>query len=248
MPRWRIVLPIMAALLGIAVLTAEAVAAEAPFSRLVVPVASFGCTLSHGQLVCGIVKDKKNKNKNKNKNMDNQGNGQMQGQVPCPQGGAAGLMQFTTPCRQGGPQNSDVGSQGERACPPGYVVLDKANKYGAFCEPKEGFPTQAETPSPAQNAADACKKTGLKYAGGDWCVCGVGSVNANTGLAGAHPGDTCVSTAAYNAAKAPVCCTGTSSHGLNQYCTPKSGSTEAELRRKLAGLGYTPANITCVPQ
>lgn len=28
---------------------------------------------------------------------------------------------------------------GERACPPGYVVLDKPNKYGAFCEPKEGF-------------------------------------------------------------------------------------------------------------
>ena len=26
-----------------------------------------------------------------------------------------------------------------RACPPGYVVLDKPNKYGAFCEPREGF-------------------------------------------------------------------------------------------------------------
>jgi len=29
---------------------------------------------------------------------------------------------------------------GERSCPPGYVVLDKPNKYGAFCEPKEGLP------------------------------------------------------------------------------------------------------------
>jgi len=28
---------------------------------------------------------------------------------------------------------------GDRACPPGYVVLEKPNKYGAFCEPKEGF-------------------------------------------------------------------------------------------------------------
>jgi hypothetical protein len=29
--------------------------------------------------------------------------------------------------------------EGEVACPPGYVVLDKPNKYGACCEPKEGF-------------------------------------------------------------------------------------------------------------
>jgi hypothetical protein len=30
-------------------------------------------------------------------------------------------------------------TQGERSCPPGYVVLDKPNKYGAYCElaPKE---------------------------------------------------------------------------------------------------------------
>ena len=28
----------------------------------------------------------------------------------------------------------------EHACPPGYVVLDKPNKYGAYCEPKEGLP------------------------------------------------------------------------------------------------------------
>jgi hypothetical protein len=29
---------------------------------------------------------------------------------------------------------------GERSCPAGYVVLDKPNQYGAFCEPKEGLP------------------------------------------------------------------------------------------------------------
>jgi hypothetical protein len=34
---------------------------------------------------------------------------------------------------------------GERTCPVGYVVLDKPNKYGAFCEPKEGFPTMPPT-------------------------------------------------------------------------------------------------------
>jgi hypothetical protein len=29
---------------------------------------------------------------------------------------------------------------GERSCPVGYVVLEKPNKYGSFCEPKEGLP------------------------------------------------------------------------------------------------------------
>jgi hypothetical protein len=28
-------------------------------------------------------------------------------------------------------------SPGERSCPSGYVVLDKPNKYGAFCEPAD---------------------------------------------------------------------------------------------------------------
>ena len=37
------------------------------------------------------------------------------------------------------PQNSGNKCQGEVACPPGYVVLDKPNKYGACCEPREGF-------------------------------------------------------------------------------------------------------------
>jgi hypothetical protein len=30
--------------------------------------------------------------------------------------------------------------EGERSCPAGYVVLDKPNKYGSYCEPKEGLP------------------------------------------------------------------------------------------------------------
>jgi hypothetical protein len=35
--------------------------------------------------------------------------------------------------------SEEAGSQGgDHACPPGYVVLDKPNKFGAFCEPKEG--------------------------------------------------------------------------------------------------------------
>ena len=37
-------------------------------------------------------------------------------------------------------KGESAGNPGERSCPPGYVVLDKPNKYGAFCEPQEGFP------------------------------------------------------------------------------------------------------------
>jgi hypothetical protein len=40
---------------------------------------------------------------------------------------------------------------GDVSCPAGYVVLDKPNKYGACCEPKEGFP---DKPAPA---AEKCK-------------------------------------------------------------------------------------------
>jgi hypothetical protein len=41
--------------------------------------------------------------------------------------------------------------EGEVACPPGYVVLDKPNKYGACCEPKEGLP------APKPTEAEKCK-------------------------------------------------------------------------------------------
>ena len=41
----------------------------------------------------------------------------------------------------------DGDMQGEHSCPPGYMVLDKPNKYGAYCElvPKEP-PAPKETP------------------------------------------------------------------------------------------------------
>jgi hypothetical protein len=42
-------------------------------------------------------------------------------------------------------QDEGMNESGERACPPGYVVLEKANKYGAFCEPREGLPPPAPT-------------------------------------------------------------------------------------------------------
>jgi hypothetical protein len=44
---------------------------------------------------------------------------------------------------------------GERACPPGYVVLAKPNKCGSFCQPLSGDPCapkgQAPGPSASQN-------------------------------------------------------------------------------------------------
>jgi hypothetical protein len=50
--------------------------------------------------------------------------------------------------------HGDENQNGERSCPPGYVVLDKPNKYGAYCEPKEGFPAKP----PAE--AEKCKFPG----------------------------------------------------------------------------------------
>jgi hypothetical protein len=44
--------------------------------------------------------------------------------------------------------------KGEIACPPGYVVLDKPNAYGACCEQKQGLPA----PAPAE--AEKCKFPG----------------------------------------------------------------------------------------
>jgi hypothetical protein len=71
---------------------------------------------------------------------------------------------------------------GETACPPGYVVLDKPNKYGACCEAKEGLPKQA----PAQEA-QKCKfgmigtppncscPEGSEFQGYKGCVCPQGA-------------------------------------------------------------------------
>jgi hypothetical protein len=58
--------------------------------------------------------------------------------TPAPAPGPAG----------GGDTTKENICEGEIACPPGYVVLDKPNKYGACCEPKEGFPTTTPAPAP----------------------------------------------------------------------------------------------------
>jgi hypothetical protein len=64
--------------------------------------------------------------------------------------------------------------EGEVACPPGYVVLDKPNKYGACCEPKEGFPpTQAEKckfPGEVGTPPDCHCPEGTEFLGYKGCV------------------------------------------------------------------------------
>jgi hypothetical protein len=59
---------------------------------------------------------------------------------------------------------NDGGEAGERSCPAGYVVLKEKNKYGSFCEPKEGVcpkgflgtPPKCECPSGLVSTGNAC--------------------------------------------------------------------------------------------
>ena len=89
--------------------------------------AGFGCNFENGKLVCG------------------KGNG----------GADANDDQGTRKKKKH--KDTDTGNQGERSCPPGYVVLDKPNKCGSFCEPKEGDPcAQAETPATTPAAMEFC--------------------------------------------------------------------------------------------
>ncbi|TIW51658.1 MAG: hypothetical protein E5V54_32905 [Mesorhizobium sp.] len=151
MSPWKIALPLLVVLIGNAVVTTatEAVAAEGPYGAPAIRAAAFGCKFSDGQLICGTLKKHR---RTGGQQSGNEGGG-TEGEPPCFPGGAAGLTKTRTPCdAQTGhngkkkKKDADVGSQGERSCPPGYVVLREKNKYGAFCEPKEGFPTQDPAP------------------------------------------------------------------------------------------------------
>lgn len=88
-----------------------------------------GCRHVDGRLVCGLFQDDRRQDR--------------------PGGGSK---------RPGGGNRGESGANsGERSCPPGYVVLDKPNKYGAFCEPREGFPASS---SPAPKQAAKCQFPG----------------------------------------------------------------------------------------
>jgi hypothetical protein len=68
----------------------------------------------------------------------------------------------------GATKNTGNICEGEIACPPGYVVLDKPNKYGACCEPKEGFPETTPAPEGGGSAvpedASSPEPTNADYA------------------------------------------------------------------------------------
>lgn len=81
----------------------------------------FGCKLIEGKLVCG-----------KDIETDNGDGG-------------------TDSHKKQKKKKKDQGNPGERSCPPGYVVLDKPNKYGAFCEPVD---TSKSAPA---KEAEKCK-------------------------------------------------------------------------------------------
>jgi hypothetical protein len=77
------------------------------------------------------------------------------------------------------------GNQGERSCPAGYVVLEKPNKYGSFCEPKEGLPA----PAPAE--AEKCKFGMIGTAPND-CHCPEGTeFQGYKGCVKVHQGHIC---------------------------------------------------------
>ena len=62
---------------------------------------------------------------------------------------------------------------GERSCPAGYVVLDKPNKYGSFCEPKEGLPTTPTEPCKfgmIGKPPDCTCPKGTRFAGYQGCI------------------------------------------------------------------------------
>lgn len=72
--------------------------------------AKFECKLVHGKLICGKDVNDDNHKHGDHEHGDNKPKTEKKSGNICEGGGS---------------------------CPPGYVVLDKPNKYGACCEPKE---------------------------------------------------------------------------------------------------------------
>jgi len=69
-------------------------------------------------------------------------------------------------------ESGDIG-EGERSCPEGYVVLKEKNKYGAFCEPKEGFPEaeqKCQFPGQVGKPPNCACPGGTEFVGYKGCV------------------------------------------------------------------------------
>jgi len=150
------------------------------------------------------------------------------GQLVC---GKNGNGNGTANQGSGGKKNTKgVGDQGERSCPPGYVVLKEKNKYGAFCEPREGLPP------PAQAEAEKCQFGMIGTPPND-CACPAG-----TDFQG-YKG--CVKVQ-------NICCTAVIGEGgSSSGCTDgPPARTEAQLREALLQSrinGVAPSSISCSP-
>ncbi len=123
------------------------------FSPSTVIQAGFGCGIENGRFVCGQAKgnhDQSNHNKKRHQGIgtNNQGDHTNSNND---QGNHK---------KKKKQKGKDVGSQGERSCPTGYVVLDKPNKCGSFCEPKEGDPC-AKAEAPATPKQICCSATAI---------------------------------------------------------------------------------------
>jgi len=109
----------------------------------------FGCWRVGGKLVCGQKKKKTGQPKEelpKPAPVEETCQGGMVGKPPncqCPDGTVAVVFKGCVPVVTG--QTKE-----EHVCPDGYVVLDKPNEYGAYCEP---IP---QTPAPSSGGAHYC--------------------------------------------------------------------------------------------
>ncbi len=115
-------------------------------------------------------------------------------------------------------------------CEVGYVRLDKPNKYGACCEPREGLP-------PAKAAEpEKCKFPG-EIGSPPNCTCPTGT--EFVGYKG------CVQ----KVVQRKICCTGI--HGDSGGKTKGCRETEAEARKSIAGamINNVPiTSVTCAPE
>ena len=118
-------------------------------------------------------------------------------------------------------KKKDEGTQGERSCPPGYVVLDKPNQYGAFCEPKEGLPK----PAPAE--AEKCK----------------------FGMVGTPPNCSCPFGSQFSGSRGclKTCCGTPNPQGGSQYVQCNADASKARSKAiALANSNSDPGtNVTC---
>ena len=67
------------------------------------------------------------------------------------------------------------GEQGEHSCPPDYVVLKEPNKYGSYCQPKEGLPATPPAEEKCKGRAHILGLLKLHFLG----AVGVGAVKVD---------------------------------------------------------------------